>query len=367
MAETSRKTVTIEDRRAEVEGAVAKAGRHFAAVLLQKGLTVDALGSEDVPLRREGDDRNTIVAAVREESAKMTNFTVTEKTEKPDEVVEEPVAQATKESLDEAGIKRVIALFESADAGYEGYALQVLRDANIAPDNLPEGSVPLWESPEAALDELLANLTPAMLEVIDRDVTTPAIVIEPIMSHEAVYVKDHKTTNYDRRVVGDTPFYVSKWAAEDLNKANQRNKVGSTDGQGIVGWRIGVADKAQVTKTLESDGDVNTKKLEDRAKDFHGEGGHGTLGFVSAVDHPVLYGLMMNESRSEDTKNPIDDVQAGNGVWSMGTRVDNSGQYPRVACGVWNGYDGEARLDGSNAYNPYDDARVRLAVMFNKS
>lgn len=365
MAETSRKTVTIEDRRAEGEEAVAKDGRYFAAVLLQKGLTVDALGSEDVPLRREGDDRNTIVAAVREESAKMANSTATKN---PDEVVEEPVAPAGSESsLEEDGTRKVRALFESREAGYEGYALQALRNANIAPDNLPEGSASLWESPEAALNDLLANLTPAVLEKIDRDVTDPAIVIEPVMSHKAVYVKDHEITNYDCRVVGDTPFFVSERAAKDLDRVNQENNVGLTDGQKIVGWRIGIADKAQVTKILESDGDVNTKKLEDRARDFHGEGGHGKLGFISVADNLILYGLVMNESRSEDKRNTIDDVQARNGVWSMGTCVDNSGQYPRVAGGDWDSRGGRADLYEFDANYPDNYARVRLAVMFNKS
>ncbi|MDA1060323.1 MAG: hypothetical protein O3B47_00850 [bacterium] len=364
MAETQR-TVTIIDRRAEGEEAARGTGRHYGKLLLQKGLTVDAIGTDALPLGRETDKRDAVIAAVREESAKMANFTVTEK---PDEVVKEPVAPASKESsLDEAGTRKVRALFESAEAGYNGYALELLRKGKIDPDNLPEGSAPLWESPEAALNELLANLTPAVLEKIDSDVTSPAIVIEPIMSHEAVYVKDHETTDYDRRVVGDTPFYVSEWAAKDLNNASQRNKVGSTDGQRIVGWCIGVADKAQVTKTLESDGDVSAKTLEDRAKDFHGERGHGTLGFVSAVDRPVLYGLMMNQSRSEYTNNPVDNVQEKNGVWTMGTRVDNSGQYPRVAGGLWNGRGGRASLYEDSADCPDDRARVRLAVMFNKS
>lgn len=364
MPETKR-TITIEDRRPEGEEAIAKTGKIYAARLVERGLTVDDLGSETVPLRRADDDRDLIAGAVRAALAETGKFTVNKR---PDEVVEEPVAPASKESsLDEAGTRKVRALFESPDAGYEGYALQLLRKGKIDPENLPEGSTPLWESPEAALNELLANLNPAVLEKIDRDVTTAAIAIEPVVSHEAVYVRDHGTKDYDRRVVGDTSFSISAWAAKDLNKANQRNKVGSTDGKRIIGWCIGIVDKAEVTKVLKSDGNVSTKTLEDRAKDFHGEGGHGRLGFVSAVDHPVLYGLMLNESRSEDTKNPIDNVQARNGVWSMGTRVDNSGQYPRVAGGNWFRDGGKATLYESNASNPDDDGRVRLAVMFNKS
>lgn len=279
----------------------------------------------------------------------------------------EATAPASNESLDEAGVQKVRTLFESADAGYEGYALQALKNANIDTNKLPEDSMPIWESPEAALSELLANLTPAMFEVIYRDYTTPAIVIEPIMSHEAVYVKDHETTRYDRRVVGNTPFYVSEGAAKNLDVVNQANNIGSTDGKRIIGWRIGIADKAEVTKTLESDGDVNIKKLEDRARDFHGKGCHGTLGFVSVVDHPVLYGLMINESRSEDTKKPIDNIQARNGVWSMGTRIDNRGQCPSIAGGGWSGSTCRARLYEFDASGHSRSARVRLAVMFNKS
>lgn len=359
------RTITIQDRRPEGEEAITKTGQIYAARLVEQGLTVDHLGSETAPLRRADDNHGLIAGAVRAALAKTGQFTVTQR---PDEVVEEPVAPASKvSSLDEAGTRKVRVLFESPGAGYVGYALQMLKHANIDPENLPEGSAPLWESPEAALNELLANLTPAMLEVIDRDVTTPAVVIEPIMSHEAVYVKDHETTDYDRRVAGDTPFYVSEWAGKDLNKANQRNGVGSTDGQRIVGWRIGVADKAQVTKALVSDGDVNTKKLENRAKDFYVEGGHGTLGFVSAVDHPVLYGLMMNESRGGDAKNTIDDIRTSNGVWTMGTRVDSSGQYPRVAGGGWGSGYGKAYLFEDFANDPLSNARVRLAVMFKKS
>lgn len=340
------RTITVEDQRAGGDHATNDA-IHFAHELAQKGLTVDALGSEEVPLRREGDNDNgdAMVAAVREEYARAANFT------------------ATKESLDE----KIRALFESQDAGYVGYALQKLRNGKIAPNNLPEGSAPLWESPEAALSELLANLTPAIHEVIDRDYTTPAIVIEPVMSHEAVYVRDHETTDYDCRVVGNTPFYVSEWAAQDLDETNQRNEISSTDGERIVGWRIGIADKAKVTKVLGTDGDVESKELQDRARDFHGEGGYGKLGFFSVADHPILYGLMMNRSRNIDQPNPIDDVHAQGGVWTMGTHVDSSSEYPRVAGGRWSSHIDRALLLEDDAYVPNGNARVRLALMFNKS
>ena len=77
---------------------------------------------------------------------------------------------------------------------------------------------------------------------------------------------------------------------------------------------------------------------------------------------------MMNESRSEDAENPIDDSENKNGVFTMGTSVDNSDRYPRVAGNRWSRRDNEADLDEYDATSPFfHNARVRLVVMFNKS
>lgn len=100
------------------------------------------------------------------------------------------VDEAPQQTPAQARVQKVRALFESPDAGYEGYALKMLRDAGIDPENLPDGSAPLWESKEAAMTELLSNLTMAHLEVIQHDYKEPAIAIEPIMASDKVYVKD---------------------------------------------------------------------------------------------------------------------------------------------------------------------------------
>lgn len=285
-------------------------------------------------------------------------------------------AAAVHQGLDEAGQDKLRTLFESPNAGYQGYALKLLCYANIDLDNLPEGSAPLWESPEAAWAELLANLTPAHLEVIQRDYKEPAIVIEPIRAHAGVYVKDASVKDYDRRVVGDTPFAVSNWSAAYLDQADTDNNAGSINVDRIVGWKIGIADKVQVTKVLATDGDVTKKPLQDRARDFHDEGGYGAKGFSSTMDHPGLYGLIMNGSRQGDLPRPIDDIGASDGVWTMGTTLygpaakvydPSMDDYSRVAGGDWNRYGGYAHLDEYHADAPNSDARVRLAVMFKKA
>ena len=130
MEESNRKiTVEIEDRRAEGDPLTNDA-RHFASVLTKKGLTVDALGSEEAPLRREGDNRDAMVAAVRKEYARAANFTVTKN---PDEVVEEPLAPANNGALErltdveracleamKVDFKRGIVVIDE-DAGVEAY------------------------------------------------------------------------------------------------------------------------------------------------------------------------------------------------------------------------------------------------------
>jgi hypothetical protein len=271
-------------------------------------------------------------------------------------------------NLDSSDISKVRALFDSPEAGYAGYALPMLHNGNIDPNNLPEGSAPLWESREAALAELLGHLTSEMLEVIQRDYKEPAIVIEPIRSPEAVYVKNASEKGYDRRVLGTTPFFVSEWSESYLDRVNSdQDHIGSMDGNKIVGWSIGIVDKAQVTKVLATDGNVTVKTLKDRARDFHGQGGHGQRGFVSVMDRPGLYGLMMNHCRQGDDPQPIDDVAGDGGVWTMGTNLDESGQYPRVAGGLWSCNLDQAYLGESNAAPPLHVARVRLAMMFKKA
>ncbi len=69
--------VETEDRRAEGD-ALTNDAKHFAGTLINKGLTVQDLGSEKAPLRREGDNRDAMVSAVRKEYAKAANFTVAE-------------------------------------------------------------------------------------------------------------------------------------------------------------------------------------------------------------------------------------------------------------------------------------------------
>lgn len=171
----------------------------------------------------------------------------------------------------------------------------------------------------------------------------------------------------DRRVVGNTPFLVTEWSGEYLDEVDSGDSVGSMDSDKIVGWRIGIADKDKVTKVLATDGDVATKKLQDRAVDFHAEGGNGSKGFASAMDHPRLYGLMLNESRSGDSPDPIDDVVASDGVWTMGTKVDDSVSPPRVAGGGWVRSNGKGGLNENFAAFPNYNARVRLVVMFDKT
>jgi len=93
MSETKR-TVVIEDRRPGGEEAIAKTGRIYAARLVEQGVTVDDLGSETCT---PTDDDRDVIAAVRAVLAETAKFTVTQR---PDEVVEEPVAPASHEALE---------------------------------------------------------------------------------------------------------------------------------------------------------------------------------------------------------------------------------------------------------------------------
>lgn len=278
---------------------------------------------------------------------------------------EDKSEQVPQTPLDEEGRQKVLDLFNSGDDGYEGFALPRLKRAKIDIGNLPEGSAPFWESPEAALAELTSNLTQEQLRVIEEDYMKPAIIVEPITAHATLYVRDTKEEQYDRRVVGETPFYISKWSATYLDRMESRDGIGKTGkAQNIVGWRIGIVDKARAPKILATDGEVAVKTLGNRVKDFH-EKGHGRLGFNSLMDFPGAYGLAMDGSVQE-SKEPIDNVLGNGGTWTMNTQVDASGELKLVAGGCWDRYDGQADLYGGDAGYPRGRARVRLAVMFRK-
>ena len=64
---------------------------------MQKGLTVDAIGSDALPLRRETDARNEVIVAVGGAFAEAAKSAVTKR---PDEVVEESVEPFNSEALE---------------------------------------------------------------------------------------------------------------------------------------------------------------------------------------------------------------------------------------------------------------------------
>ncbi|QQR84161.1 hypothetical protein IPJ72_03160 [Candidatus Peregrinibacteria bacterium] len=90
------RTMTVEDRRTERKTLEEDARGVLVRLANTPDVTVDDLGKEALPLRKE-DDRDAMVAAVRREAAKLTGFSGTENS---DEVIEEPVAPANSETLE---------------------------------------------------------------------------------------------------------------------------------------------------------------------------------------------------------------------------------------------------------------------------
>ncbi len=125
MTETNRETVTIENRRAEGEEAEIGTGFHYAALLHQKGLTAEALGSKDMPLRRVTDTADTVVAGMRKASAKLASLV----TEIPDEVVKKTFVPASSESLENLnGIER--ACLEAMKADFDRGIVSIDENAD---------------------------------------------------------------------------------------------------------------------------------------------------------------------------------------------------------------------------------------------